>query len=966
MKNLNKKNRRLRTLPYWFFTISFFILFFIHTPVSFSYQNQIEVFSNPTLIDPGQQSSLSWKKPVTTHNCKISDSSIINPEITPDDPEIYLTPALTESKSYVVRCDSLLGRDFLGFADVNVKDKGFPTNFFGINTEKTLVNVNETTQIHWRAKIFKKSLIIPSGIDIHCNIEGPSGHSAVTIPINTTEGTFLTTPLVYNRTYTLTCSGPVNSFVGLNGIMTKNLTFTDSVTIETTLGGMTVVADPALITLGNSSYIRWTAPGAEGCFVNDPVQHLYLGSTGAHLVTPNFTTEYSINCYPSNTTKYVTIYVYDQNGNVLTKPTPGNNISNVFTDDATNVKDTEATLNGSLNPSGDGTLMTVKAYFRYSPVNIYPPVFCNEIYGSKMRATKEISVSGGNIQDVYTTVTDLSPNTKYYYCLFGSDNNEITSGNQVKSFMTLPKESDVSITTEDALVVNTVSAYLNGSYNAVMPTETWFEYKKMDTPNTTKGSENISFKEKVLNFLKIKEVLAATINPFDYSAWKGPFGKMTHSAETNGDISYLLEGLSPGTRYQFKTAIKTNSGVIKYGAIKTFTTKISGGSRPEDPFDNDPGVGYEDPCINIATPNDLNCDGSGGDVYQGRPTLNSLPDLTVGPVFPSSATINVPVLFSAIIRNQGRGSTANPNQIDIQNKSAPSGGVPVSFLKGILKTKKALAEKLLAENTFVPGSFYSFFQISTVDPTKIYYDIEKSAPSGGAPVSFLKKILKTNKARAQTSTADSITFINLPYILISPLGAKSSTTISQNYTFTYPGTFYLRACADKKSPADTGLIRESYENNNCGPWEKIVVSLYNTGTSNENQNEPTNYDNLVLGQTATPPTDAIVRYHEGIEHVFVRQIMANAELAESYGYQSGGNLQTFAWDLADILARTFGYVGSNGKEIRVSQPDIAAYQLYMRDGILTVYEYYDSVVVNIQRMTEALRNKYEYEYYFNK
>jgi hypothetical protein len=109
-----------------------------------------------------------------------------------------------------------------------------------------------------------------------------------------------------------------------------------------------------------------------------------------------------------------------------------------------------------------------------------------------------------------------------------------------------------------------------------------------------------------------------------------------------------------------------------------------------------------------------------------------------------------------------------------------------------------------------------------------------------------------------------------------------------------------------------------------------------------------------------------VRYHEGIEHVFVRQIMANAELAESYGYQSGGNLQTFAWDLADILARTFGYVGSNGKEIRVSQPDIAAYQLYMRDGILTVYEYYDSVVVNIQRMTEALRNKYEYEYYFNK
>ncbi len=94
--------------------------------------------------------------------------------------------------------------------------------------------------------------------------------------------------------------------------------------------------------------------------------------------------------------------------------------------------------------------------------------------------------------------------------------------------------------------------------------------------------------------------------------------------------------------------------------------------------------------------------------------------------------------------------------------------------------------------------------------------------------------------------------------------------------------------------------------------------------------------------------------------------MANTELARTYGYQDGVDLQTFAWNLSDLLARTFGYVNSRGKEIRVSKPDIAAYQLYVVNGILTVYEYYDSKIVNIQKITDVLRNKYYYEYYFQK
>ena len=124
--------------------------------------------------------------------------------------------------------------------------------------------------------------------------------------------------------------------------------------------------------------------------------------------------------------------------------------------------------------------------------------------------------------------------------------------------------------------------------------------------------------------------------------------------------------------------------------------------------------------------------------------------------------------------------------------------------------------------------------------------------------------------------------------------------------------------------------------------------------------------NLVLGQIATPPSDAIVRYQEGIETVFIRQIIANKELARRYGYIEGVSSKAYAWELADLFARVFGYIAGNGKEIRVSPPDMAAYQLLFVGNKLMVYEYFNSKIVNIQNMTETLRNNYEYEYYFRK
>ncbi len=123
---------------------------------------------------------------------------------------------------------------------------------------------------------------------------------------------------------------------------------------------------------------------------------------------------------------------------------------------------------------------------------------------------------------------------------------------------------------------------------------------------------------------------------------------------------------------------------------------------------------------------------------------------------------------------------------------------------------------------------------------------------------------------------------------------------------------------------------------------------------------------LVLGQTATPPNDAIVRYHEGIETVFARQIRRNTTFAERYGY-TGGDIVNFAWDLSHTFAKFyFGYINENNLEVRVSAPDVSAYELRQVSNTLVVYEYYKDKIVDIRSKTVEFKSKNPYEYYFRR
>jgi hypothetical protein len=1043
-----------------------FILFFSFNHIVFGAGPTITADPEPP-ISSGKTTLIIYSKGnINKDTCQIyKDYTVIKgPFFVTQGYHTFITDPLTESTTYTINCIrsssfvtyGLHAFDFFEYsAHVDVNVIGMPTTqtqlgFVRINAKHTAVPPGESAEISWNGAQ-------PHGNYTNCNLGYNNGpNTATNLPIKNDD--YWTIPLtsIGTNKITVACfkinpnTGNINSLVpvvyGSIDIIVAPL---DQIPV------VTINANPSSINTGGNSTVSWTSINADSCFSSNGMGG--TGISGFFVVSPNYSTFYKVTCTHAGT--YGTINIENSVAvyvNRVISVNTTNTISDVKTEDATDITAVSANIWGSMTTTGEA-----KAYFRYSTVapDKVTPIFCNEIYGSDMKSTFEKEINGiATNKTISATLNNLTPNTTYYYCLVGSTNGQIAYGGstiKVKSFTTLmPPGSNPSVTTETALVANETSAYLNGTYNTPASATTWFEYRKfkqnevisLSNPNTS-GLFN-SLKKFFNNFIGTSKVIAATLPPTPkFSTWN-KVGEKNHNANTSGKINFLLEGLSGGTSYQFRAGIKANSATeVSYGSTLAFTTKGTS-STAINPGGN--GIGYEDPCQN---PNDPNCNGTGGEGTGSRiDNLMELPDLVAGVTTFSSTLVNTPITLSSVIRNQGKGSTIPTLNTQNQN-NVNTGNTVTGFMYDLFGINKAFA--LAANNNnsnYMPvkGSFYNFFQISIVPQSNGGPTVNGTplppVNNGNSTVSVFDNFFKTKKVLAAATTGGATidtTISNLSPVLMGPLGPKASSTTTQFVTFPSVGTYYVRACADKSSRFDVGLIRESYENNNCGLWSKLVIGLIDTGGSGNdtnricpagltnppscnvclngavnppncnlinftecptglinppacdmclngasnpplctigsddngggyvwngggNNNTTTNPSNLVLGQTATPPVDATVHYREGIETVFQRQIVANTELAESYGYQQGADIQNFAWYLADLLARTFGYVNSSGKEIRVSIPDIAAYQLYMNNGILTVYEYYNSKIVNIQKMTDTLRNKYGYEYYFHK
>ncbi|MBK5215241.1 MAG: hypothetical protein JJE53_00305 [Candidatus Pacebacteria bacterium] len=105
---------------------------------------------------------------------------------------------------------------------------------------------------------------------------------------------------------------------------------------------------------------------------------------------------------------------------------------------------------------------------------------------------------------------------------------------------------------------------------------------------------------------------------------------------------------------------------------------------------------------------------------------------------------------------------------------------------------------------------------ATILNSLIRNDGEGSTVSG---FSSFFTITETSPDEAQTDAANNIELV-VDTLALSP---GTSSTAKATHTFTKSGTYYIRACADKKTGGDAGTITEINENNNCGAWTTFTV-----------------------------------------------------------------------------------------------------------------------------------------------
>jgi hypothetical protein len=222
----------------------------------------------------------------------------------------------------------------------------------------------------------------------------------------------------------------------------------------------------------------------------------------------------------SNYTKYKVV--------VTGPPTP-----TATTEQATAVTETEATLNGRVDPEGQAT----SYYFEYGST---------ESYGTK--TSEMLAGSGSTNQEFHFTWTGLSPNTTYDFQLvavYGAGKTKVEGGNI--TFKTAAPPSAPTASTQSATGASETEATLKGTVDPDgEATEYFFEY----------GTET-SYGQKT--------------------------GKVTLPAgENNQAVSATVKGLTPGTEYHFRLVAENHQGSEK-GMDGSFKTASPAAKEPTPP-----------------------------------------------------------------------------------------------------------------------------------------------------------------------------------------------------------------------------------------------------------------------------------------------------------------------------------------------------------------------------------------------
>lgn len=412
-----------------------------------------------------------------------------------------------------------------------------------LNGTVTAGNASSTVSICWRVASGAETIASPpTGTLASCDLVTP-GQSPVSGNTGTAV-TFSVSALAASTVYFYQVRASNSAGNGQGAIV--GFTTAASPPTATTGAASNVTQNSAtlngsVVANGTSSvkFCWGTSPQLTGCtLVNaSPNSATGTGSTSASL---------AVSSLSANTTYYFQIIANNGTGGDANKDVFGSIESfttlvapsppTATTGSATNVTSTSATINGSINPSGQQATVT---FCWGTDVNLNG---C-----ATLTATQSPVAAGNSAVNVSIGLTNLSPGTPYFYRVIV--NNGI-GGNILGSIETFRALDAPTATTQNASNIQSTTATINGSVNpGGASTTVTFCYGTNSQLNN-----------------------CVTVNAAQ-SPLTGDFN--------NASVSANLSGLTSGTTYHFRV-IAQNSVSTANGSILSFvtTTAQQGGGSP--------------------------------------------------------------------------------------------------------------------------------------------------------------------------------------------------------------------------------------------------------------------------------------------------------------------------------------------------------------------------------------------------
>gem|GEM_PF-3543784 len=415
----------------------------------------VSITASPTVVTSGGFSTLSWN----STNC--TSIAISGPNVSISNTQFAgstSTGSLYSTATYTISGNGTGGSATPQSVTVTVNPVVLqPCTVTGaLTANPTSVNSGNSSTVSWSTSNCSS-----------VSVTGPGISSSLS------SGSQNTGPLYSTATYTLTATG--TNTVTQQAVVTVNSVVTSNCAINS------FYASPTQVNSGSSSTLYWSTSGCTNVYVSGPGVNSSAYSNSISIGPIYNTNTYTITASSSANTLTQTVTVTAFNNQNNTPPT-------VTTLAATNQGTNSATLNGYIN-SNNGSC-------GYSCGSTYTTYYFQ--YGTSqysMNSQTPTQSLAGNSGNVSAYVSNLLPNTTYYFQVIGSNSYGSNYGGTL-SFVTTGNTNYTALSAVTSLATNVTSssARLNGfiTGTATGPVTTYFEYGTSPSLGYQTGVQNVS------------------------------------------------------------------------------------------------------------------------------------------------------------------------------------------------------------------------------------------------------------------------------------------------------------------------------------------------------------------------------------------------------------------------------------------------------------------------------------------